>query len=128
MTWKLQAQSRIMWHDEELFRLRFSELIYIDGKATKRLLAQECFRANVQPLKGRELLLVPEHQRFLEQYWCFVPGKFFERQGQDGDIIRRFCQEPGVKDVHFQVQEIEYWGSYQKARITRVDVGDFQTP
>lgn len=125
MTWKLQGQSRIMWHDETLYRLEFNSEVYVDGKLTKVLTNREPFRANVQPMNGRDLLLVPEHQRFIEQYWCFVPGKFFNKTGE---VIHRIGQEPGKQDVHFQVQDIEYWGSYQRARIMRVDVGEYANP
>lgn len=118
MTWKLQGRSRIMNFDETLYRLSFTNDQYVDGKLVKTLAKKEPFKANVQPMNGRELLLVPEHQRFMEQYICFVPGKFFEKSGE---VIHR-------NGVHYQVQTVEYWGSYQRARIMRVDVGEYQTP
>lgn len=114
-----------MRFDEVLQRLTFSGITYVDGKPQITLLSSEPFRANVQPLKGRELLLVPEHQRFIEQYWCYTQEKMFEKTG---DTIRR--GQPGDTPifVHFQVQEVEHWGSYQRIRIMRVDVGQYQTP
>lgn len=118
MTWKLQDRSRIMRFDETLLRLEFAETAYVDGKLTATPISQIPFKANVQPLNGRQLLLVPEHQRFKEQYWCFVPDKTFEKTGEI--IIRN--------TMKFQVQEIEYWGSYQRVRITRVDVGEETRP
>jgi hypothetical protein len=108
--------------DECLQRLCFSEPIYIDGKLQKKLVTKQDFKCNVQPILGRDLLLVPEHQRFEEQYWCFVPENFFDKSGEKtGDVVLRNC-------IHYQVQAIEYWGSYQKARIMRVDVGEYANP
>jgi hypothetical protein len=31
-------------------------------------------------------------------------------------------------EVHYQVQEVEYWGSYQRVRLMRVDIGPYKTP
>jgi len=118
MTWKLQGRSQIMMHDETLFRLIFSNAQYVDGKLTKIPSGREPFRGNVQPLSGRELLLVPEHQRFLEQYWVYTQERILEKSGE---IVERAC-------VNYQVQSIEYWGSFQKIRITRVDVGKNDNP
>lgn len=123
MTWKLQGKSRIMTNDETLVRLNFADDEYVDGKLQKRLASEEPFKGNVQPMTGRDLLLVPEHERFKEQYWCFVPKKvcgkwFFEKTG---DVIKRDC-------IAFQVQTVESWGSYQKVRIMRVDVGEYANP
>lgn len=123
MTWKLQSKSIIMTNDEELFTLQFIDAEYVDGKLMKQLAGKTPFKANVQPLTGRELLLVPEHQRFLEQYWCYVPKKdcgmfFFNKTG---DVVLRDA-------THYQVQAVEYWGSYQRVRIMRVDVGEYSNP
>lgn len=131
MTWKLQGKSRIMNCDEELRRLVFKEPVYVDGKSVTELESKFCFKANVQPLNGRDLLLVPEHQRFIEQYWCFVPSpkttydgseqRFFRNKGVTGEVIER-------NGINYQVQDIEYWGSYERARIMRVDVGYYANP
>lgn len=118
MTWKLQSRSRIMRFDETLLRITFSEPVYVDGKLQERQEFKVPFLANVQPLNGRDLLLVPEHQRFQEQYWCYVPEPYFEKTGE---IVQRNC-------INFQVQEVESWGSYQRVRINRVDVGKLQNP
>ena len=118
MTWKLQGKSRIMTHDEELNLLVISPITYVDGKPQSSLLSKTSFPATVQPLSGRDLLLVPEHQRFLEQWWIFVPKPHVLNTG---NIIHR-------KGVHYQVQETQDWGSYQEVRIMRVDVGNYATP
>lgn len=126
MTWKLQGQSRIMRNDEVLTKLAF-EVTFVDGKSQNKLISEEPFNANVQPMSGRDLLLVPEHQRFLEQYWCFVPLKKSVDQpptpifNKTGEVVHR-------NGIHYQVQSIDYWGSYQRLRIMRVDVGDYATP
>jgi hypothetical protein len=111
-----------MEHDETLERLVFRATNFEHGKAVNTLIRKDPFRCNVQPLNGRELLLVPEHQRFSEQYWAYVPisvnGKMFEKPG---DVVLR-------GEVHYQVQEVEYWGSYQRVRLMRVDIGPYKTP
>lgn len=118
MTWRLQGRSRIMRFDEEVLVLQFAEITYVDGKPVKTLLSKNPVKANVQPLTGRELLLVPEHQRFLEQYWLFVPK---EHAMSSGQVIER-------KGINYQVQDPLDWGSYQECRVTRVDVGAHANP
>jgi hypothetical protein len=121
-----------MRFDETLFKLVFSEVVYLDGKPVKTLLSKTPFKSNVQPLNGRELLLVPEHQRFIEQYWCFMPSPRTTYDGSEQDAPKDYAPKVGDvvhrNNVHYQVQDIENWGSYQKVRIMRVDVGDYQTP
>lgn len=107
-----------MRYDEELFLLEFSPVIYVDGKSQQTLLSKTPFKASVQPLSGRDLLLVPEHQRFLEQWWVFVPK---HHALSTGNVLHR-------NNVHYQVQETQDWGSYQECRIMRVDVGEYATP
>lgn len=107
-----------MTKDETLSRIVYGNNVFVDGKLASRAQTSVPFKATVQPLNGRDLLLVPEHQRFQEQYWCYVPAPFFEKSG---DVVIR-------NNIQFQVQEVESWGSYQRVRITRVDVGNPQNP
>lgn len=124
MTWALQGRSRIMGNDEELARLVFPPINYVDGKAVPREPERRRFRANVQPLNGRDLLLVPEHQRFLEQYWLYVPGEVFER-GNRAEGTGELVERAGLR---FQVQSVEAWGGYQRVKVMRVDVGYHANP
>lgn len=89
---------------------------YVDGKPIRPPVTVFSIRGNVQPLSGRELLLVPEADRFLEQYfvWTF-------NDVQVSDIVKR-C------GANYHVQNVEAWGRYNKARIMRVDVGPIRSP
>jgi hypothetical protein len=107
-----------MRFDEELLRLEISPITYVDGKPQSQVITKHPFQANVQPLSGRDLLIVPEHQRFLEQWWIFVP---LHHALTAGNIIHR-------KGIHYQIQETQSWGSFQECRMMRVDVGVEQTP
>jgi hypothetical protein len=69
---------------------------------------------NCQPVKGLELLLVPEGDRQREQYWLFA---------ETLDRPLTINQTVIFNSLNFQVQAVELWGDYQKARIMRIDVG-----
>lgn len=115
---ELEGPSEIITSDERLTVYNDGQVIYLDGKPVKRDITSYQLTCNVQPLNGRDLLLVPEHDRFKEQYWVFTneieqPLKVNQR------LIRN--------SISFQVQEVEQWGSYQRARIMRIDVGPYAT-
>ena len=113
---KLKTPSRIITRDEVLSVIREGCVKFIDGKPVKSDIRNFTIKANVQPLNGRELLIVPENDRFKEQYWVFT---------QDLILVNDRIQRNGV---NYQVQEPEAWGSYIRARIMRVDVGPNATP
>lgn len=75
----------------------------------------EC-RALVYPLNGRDLMLVPEGNRYKEQYWMITYKKLrdSDRVVRDGD--------------NFEVQSVENWNGFYRARIMRIDVGPDRTP
>lgn len=130
MTWPLQGQSRIITGDETLTVNRYEDkvpkdIVYVEGKAVKRQGRKETFTitCNVQPLNGRDLLLVPEGDRFKEQYWIFMNNQ--QRPIHDNDEVVRIQEG---KTVNYQVQSSEQWGSYSRARIMRIDVGPDATP
>lgn len=85
----------------------------VDGKPVRGPEAKTLVRANVQPLNGRDLLIVPEGDRHKEQYWVFV-------QLPDSLAVQ---DRVIYKSVSFQVQTAEDWESYTKARMVRIDVG-----
>lgn len=108
---KLFGKSRIINYDEEINLKRDKGVEYVAGKPVALGHVWLKFKANVQPLMGRELLIVPEGDRFKEQYYVWS-----EFQILINDEIHRL----GIK---FQVQQIENWGSYTRARMVRIDVG-----
>jgi hypothetical protein len=99
---------------------------YVDGKPLPAKYDEFSIRGNVQPMGGRDLLLVPEADRFKEQYFIWTFGEL-----RVGDIVR-YCADPSVGTnqslANFQVQNVEMWAKYRKARIMRCDVGVFATP
>jgi hypothetical protein len=109
----LQGPSQIISCDEELTLYRDIKITYIDGKPVDSGGRKSfTFQANVQPLLGRELLIVPEADRFKEMYYVW---SYF--QVLINDLIVR-------QGINFQVQQIENWGSYTRSRMVRIDVGN----
>lgn len=128
---KLQGPSTIITKDESFSCTREGEVIILDGKPIKRFLVKFSVRGNIQPMSGRDLLLVPEGDRFKEQYWLFynnssiVVDEGLDIQADPTAII--INDRMTRLGVNFQVQTVENWGSYSKARIMRVDVGPYAT-
>lgn len=128
---KLQGPSTIITKDETFSVTREGQVIYLDGKPVKRNLAKFSVKGNIQPMNGRDLLLVPEGDRFKEQYWLYynnssiVVDQGLEIEADPAAII--------VNDritrlgANFQVQTVENWGTYSRGRIMRIDVGPYAT-
>jgi hypothetical protein len=112
---KLFGRSQIITKDEKLMFYREGCVKFVDGKPVKTGVTNFWVAGNVQPLNGRELLLVPENDRFKEQYWVWTMDDV-----QVNDRVVR-C------GVNFQVQVVQSWGSYNQARIMRIDVGPYGT-
>lgn len=110
--WKLAGKSQIMEHDELLWVNREGIVTYVDGRPSERQKKRLQIRCTVQPLKGLELLIVPEADRFKEMYYVW---------GEDGLILINDKFE--FRGGFFQVQQIENWGSYTRGRMVRIDVG-----
>jgi hypothetical protein len=91
---------------------------YIDGKPVYDEPLKYELVGNVQPLNGRDLLLVPEGDRFKEQFWifCVTPCVAVSK-----DLVFR-------SGSYYEVQGIELWGSFSKIRIMKVDVGPQASP
>lgn len=119
---QLFGPSRIISTDEVLTVFRESAVDLIDGKPVKLGLSEFKVKANVQPLNGRDLLLVPEGDRFKDQFWVYTNEQI--KPLKVNDRITR-------GDFNFQVQSLETWGrapyGYQRARIMRIDVGPYAT-
>jgi hypothetical protein len=98
--------------DEELEVFRDGNVVYKDGKPVKINKSDLCIICNVQPLGGKDLMMVPEGDRYKEQYILYTKGEPLKAN----DRVVRLCK-------NYQVQTLESWGSYQKARIMAVDVG-----
>ena len=135
---KLFDYSQILNKDETLPVARKQAAHYVDGKPVYAPNLEFFIITNVQPVSGRDLLLVPEHDRFTEQYWLYFKNdQWFVNQGLEyhgpsylmiNDIITRKDQANPNTVANYQVQTIENWGSYCRARMMRVDVGPQKTP
>lgn len=111
---KLQGKSQIINHDEKLKVFRVGKVTYVDGKPVQTQESSYEIVCNVQPMTGRDLLLVPEGDRHKEQYWLWC------EQNQKAMEVNDRVVRGGI---NFQIQSTENWGSYTKARIMRDDVG-----
>jgi hypothetical protein len=111
---ELQDTIDMIIGDETLEAFRDGDVIYIDGKPQKINKTKFCFDCNVQPLGGRDLLMVPEGDRYKEMYNLWTKGMPLK----DNDRIKRLGK-------FYQVQSLENWGSYQKAKIMLDDTGEF---
>lgn len=133
---KLFGPSQILKRDEEITIIRQGtdvpeNVSVVDGKPVKRTFTRFSITGNVQPLNGRDLLLIPEWDRFKEQYWVYFNNVVLCDQAfiraKDESLLRVNDQVVRL-GVNFQVQELEDWGSYARARIMRIDVGPQETP
>lgn len=111
---KLFAKSQIINKDDTLEVTRDGCVIYVDGKPVKENQTTFNIAGNVQPMNGRDLMLVPEGDRFKEQYWLWTDCKILVN-----DRVRFRCK-------NFQVQSVQVWGSYFQSRIMNIDVGPNQ--
>jgi hypothetical protein len=126
---KLQGKSQIITHDETFKVTREGQVIIVDGKPVKKNLLTLKVKGNIQPVNGRDLLLVPEGDRFKEQYWIYynnssiIIDEGLEIETNPTSIIvnDRLSRLGG----EYQVQSVENWGSFSRARIMRIDVGPY---
>lgn len=131
----LQGQQvRIMTKDEELDVVRDLSAVYKHGKLQKYETLEFKIRCNVQPLNSRDLLMVPEGDRFKEQYWVYVQNYRPQPLTANGSNPYESTSSLLVNDrvsrdtVNYQVQSVEDWGKYSRARIMRIDIGPERTP
>lgn len=126
----LYGQSQIITGDEILCVMREGTNIpqnvtYIDGKPVKRNQITFDLVANVQPMNGRDLLLVPEGDRHKEAYFIFTNE--MSKPLANNDQIKRTEPQTG-STKWFQVQQVQQWGSFQECIMIAVDVGPRSSP
>jgi hypothetical protein len=120
---QLFDQVDIIIDDETLLVTREGETVWKDGKPFKREIIEFPITCNVQPLNGRDLQMVPEGDRYKEQYWVFMNQEQKPVQTNDKVVRPGVLQNSKPAKVLFQVQEVQNWGSFTQARIVRIDVG-----
>lgn len=118
--WKLDGPVELLDLDERLTVVRQGLIVdrdvtYVDGVAQAlHAPSQFVIVCTVQPMGGKDLLLVPEAFRDKETYWLW--------SRQDGlkvdvsDIVLR-------EGKAFQIQTAEDWGSYSRSMMVAIDVG-----
>lgn len=130
MTWKLSGPSTIITGDERLSVFREGtdvprNVVYVDGKPIKRYSTTFQVTCAVMPIQGRDLLLVPEGDRERENYWCFTNNQ--DVTLRLNDFVIREDLQTSKATLYFQVQSVENWGSFQRVRLMRIDVGPLST-
>lgn len=110
---KMQGKSFMIGHDETLTITRDGAVTYVNGKPVAASGSTFQIKCNVQPVSGFELLIMPEADRFKEQYWVWT-------ETTDIHLLKDKVTRNGVI---FQVQQLKPWGTYLQFRMVRVDVG-----
>jgi len=122
--WQLDGPVELLDCDERLTVVRQGRLIdeditYQDGvPVALHAPLQFDITCTLQPLDGRDLLLVPEAFRDKETYWLWVrqPKGAAQKAIEVADIVLR-------EGLAFQVQSCEDWGSYARCMLVAIDVG-----
>lgn len=112
----LQGRSYIIDHDEELTFYRVTATDWVEGLPTHNKELRFSMFCNVQPMNARDLLLVPEGDRHREQYWVWTENRHQNPRLETNDRVVRLGK-------NFQVQSVEPWGTYVRARLMLDDVG-----
>lgn len=123
--WLLEGPVELLDADETLSVIRQGDVVdtdvlYVDGVAVAAA-APTTFEitCTVQPMQGKDLLLVPEAFRQKESLWLWQ-----EHYDQGPDTLRVTLNDIVVRlGRAYQVQTAEDWGSYTHAILVAVDVG-----
>lgn len=89
---------------------RMSKATYVKGRPSLEECEKFDILANIQPVTGRELLMVPEGERSRNHLDVFT-----ETRLKPKDVVVRFGER-------FEVHFVEEWGPYFKARVRGTDV------
>lgn len=123
--WRLDGPLELLDCDERLTVVRQgrtvdTDLTYEDGvPVALRPPDQFEIICTIQPMNGRDLLLVPESFRDKETYWLWVRHQAGETSGPAIDVADIVLRN----NTAFQVQAAEDWGSYSRCMLVAVDVG-----
>jgi hypothetical protein len=109
------GNSRIINYDEKVRVERVGCVQYVDGKPQRSESTTFEIQCHTQPLKGIDLLLVPEGDRTKDQRWLWTRAQL-----QIKDVIFR-------QESRYQIQTVEAWQGFIKVRMVRIDTGDNAT-
>lgn len=108
----LEAGVRLMERSEELVfeRPGFGKAVFRNGFSVPG--PSETFKdkASIQPLTGKDLLRLEEGDRRRQHVWIYTRAEL-----RVGDVVTR-------KKEKFEVQTVEDWGPFRKARAVLEDV------
>jgi hypothetical protein len=126
---KMQGRPQIITGDELLKAAREGVVRYVSGKPVENNESTFWFKANVQPVQGFDLLIVPEGERTRENFWLFImDDTIYDENGLETEVSEegstlRLNDRIERTGIQYQVQKVEDWGSYTRARIARIDTG-----
>lgn len=117
--WQLSDRATIIVGDETIEVLRrrqdhLASIVYVDGKPVHRDRLKFRIRANVQPLSGKDLKVLPEGETLQDQYWVWCMPRPYRLTAGDEFLYRGDA---------YVVHTAEDWQSYVRARAVRVDTG-----
>ena len=121
----LTGESYMMLNDE-VVRVRRQaddlggDTVVVDGKRVRRDYTEFDVRCTVQPVSGKELMQVPEGDRFDGQMAAWVADRAGTMAAND--LVLR----PG--DGWYLVQSTEGWGGFTKILMRPIDVGPLAAP
>jgi len=91
---------------------RAATVVWVDGIPQETAVNTYQMTGNIQPLPGKDLLLVPEAQRTKENRIIFT-----EQNAKTPLLNDRVC----IEGAFYQVQEVANWGTYSRLRVTKED-------
>ncbi len=126
--WQLDDIHELLETDETLVCIRQGGVVpgnvtYVDGVATATLPAATFeIVCTIQPMGGRDLLLVDEAFRQKDMLSCWQAHRTAAQ-----DVVRLDVADIVLfRNKAYQVQGAEDWQSYTKASLCAIDVGSYQ--
>lgn len=125
--WKLDGPVELLDGDERLTVLRQGSVLGTDVTYQGGILlpmhppSSYTVIATVQPMSGKDLLLVPEGFRDKESLWMWSRNDDSAMDSPTVDVADIVVRN----GAQYQVQTAENWGSYNKAMLIACDVGPY---
>ena len=125
--WQLDGPVELLDLDERLTVLRQGSALGVDVQYADGILAplhapdSYVVVCTVQPMNGKDLLLVPEGFRDKETLWLWARNDDAAMDSPTvdvGDVVQR-------SNKYYQVQSAENWGSYNRCMLVACDLGPY---
>jgi hypothetical protein len=127
--WQLDGPIELLECDEQVDvvrqgRLSPADVQYIDGIPTAtHPPIRHTVTATLQPMGGRDLMLVPEGFRDKQTLWLWQAHRTAAQDTFRIDVADLVLYGPRG----YQVQTSEDWGSYTRCMLVAVDLGTYQS-